>query len=237
MKPNRQFGPDAETPASGGSEAPARHQRAIPKADLDFRDVSKAVAASWSVNPQITLLYTTPAALALLVASYDDTLMGRIRKGSNRPSQTQTLEQLDDAIDTGVTEVKVYIQKKFKTANAEAQFPRYGITHEAGSYRMARDRNRRLAALTLMVESIDADGFANEEYGKDFWIDTSKAYDLALEAANTNDGSVSTGVSGKNNLKREINKIMKSLRRVIEGNYPETYKATWREWGWQKEDY
>ena len=90
-------------------------------------DVSKAVAASWQVNTAITLLWKKSGDFDADVNTYSATLGSRMDTGSLRPSQTLVLKQLDKQADEGVTEVKVYIEKKYKTANAIAQFARFGI--------------------------------------------------------------------------------------------------------------
>ena len=138
-----------------------------------------------------------PDAFASSVSSYSDALRGRLRTGSKRPSQTQTLDQLDTQIDAAATEVKVYIEKKYKKKAATPQFARFGIVKEQETYRLPRDRNKRFAALELMTEAISEDGFDGEEYGSTFWNGIVSAYDTALKTAGTTDGGVSTGVAIK----------------------------------------
>ena len=58
-----------------------------------------------------------------------------------------------------------------------------------------------------------------------------------LTQATATDGTVSIKVSSKNVLKDRVKKTMNCLISVIRGNYPDTYKAELRAWGFQKEKY
>lgn len=225
------YTPDAE-PTGGPSATPA-----IPQADLDLLAVADAAAAKWATTPAITLLWKTQSAFARNVADYRTALTGRISAGRQRPGQTQILDQLDEEVNDAVKEVKNYIEKKFKTPNAAAQFPRYGIIKEGGTMRLPRDRNARLEAFPLMLAALSADGLGEEEYGTAFWTDMQSRYEAALDASNATDTRVSTGAATKNGLKRELNKTLRALRYVLRGNYPDTYAAEYRAWGLQKEDY
>lgn len=229
--------PDAAPSGGQTPPAPKNKKDYTPTADADFLTVCKAVMLSWLANPAITLLWINQAAYAAMVAAYETSYSTRLSDGSVRPSITQTLSQLDKQMDDAISEVKVYIQKKFKKANAEAQYARYGIINVNGSYRLPRDRDNRKTSLPLMIAAIAADGFGAEEFGTAFWTTMKTDYELALSNAGDTDSLVSKGASGKNQQKKNITKVMNALRYVLRGNYPDTYAAVYREWGWQKEDY
>ena len=88
-----------------------------------------------------------------------------------------------------------------------------------------------------MLKGIVTHGFDADEYGTAFWQPIYDQYETALNQATTNDGNVSTKVSSKNTLKEELKKTLRALINVIKGNYPDTYKAELRAWGFQKEKY
>jgi hypothetical protein len=58
-----------------------------------------------------------------------------------------------------------------------------------------------------------------------------------LLRASTTDGQVAIKVGDKNELKTYLKKVLNALMLVIKGNYPDTYKAELRDWGFQKEKY
>ncbi|UAY50621.1 hypothetical protein [Ferruginibacter albus] len=223
--------------APSNTPAPAHKKSGLPKKDSDFLHVAVAVAKAWTDNPVITLVYTNAADFSALVASYETQLKGRAATGGGRPILTQTLSQLDASIDAAVSEVKVYLQKKFKKQNAPAHYLQFGIEKRGEVYELPRDRNKRLVALQQMKDAITAEGFAGEEYGGNFWNDIYTVYNASVISAGNTDGKISEQVGAKNTNKEQIKKVMKSLRRVLEGNYPGTYPTLYRSWGWQKEDY
>ena len=229
--------PDAE-PTTGGSTAPKPNATAaIPAADVDFMDVSKAVSATWLATPDITLVWKKSGDFDKQVQDYALSLSSRKATGSLRPGQSFTLKQMDKQIDDAVKEVKVYIERKFKTASAAVQFARYGIIKDGTNYRMSRDRNNRKEALKLMIDAIATDGFAAEEYGSAFWTNVQTNYKDALTLSGNTAGDVSGKVATKNQQKIAIKKVMTGLQQVLRGNYPDTFKEVYRDWGWQKERY
>lgn len=237
MQVKKHLHPDAETPTGGNGAGKPNATAIIPAADIDFKDVGKSVANSWLANPHITLIWKKPADFLKEVLDYETALTSRKATGSLRPGQSQTLDQFDKKVDDAVTEVKVYIQKKFKKDFAQAQFSRYGIVKDGSNYRLSRDRNNRLEAFKLMIPAIAADGFDAEEYGKTFWTDMQTNYAAALDAANNTSGQVSGKVATKNQQKIAIKNVLSSLLLVIKGNYPDTFKSVYRNWGWRKESY
>ena len=227
----RLYTPDAE-PTPRTSSTPA-----IPPADLDLLATAEAVATKWATTPAITLLWKTQSTFSRNVADYRTALTGRISAGSQRPGQTQALAGLDIEVDNAVKEVKNYIEEKYRTAAAPAYFPRYGIVKENGTYQLPRDRNERLEAFAQMLAGLAADGLGEKEFGSAYWTALRSRYDAALKASNATDSSVSTGVATKNGLKAEVKKVLRALRYVLRGHFPDTYAAEYRAWGLQKEDY
>jgi len=237
MQVKKHLHPDAEPATSGNGAGKPNSTAIIPAADTDFKDVAKNVANSWLKNPDITLVWKKAPDFLKQANDYETALTSRKATGSLRPGLSQTLDQFDKQVDDAVTEVKVYIQKKFKKDFAQAQYARYGIVKENNNYRLSKDRNNRLEALKLMITGIAADGFDNEEYGKTFWTDMQTNYSAALDAASNTSGEVSGKVATKNEQKKSIKKVLTSLLLVIKGNYPDTFDKVYREWGWRKESY
>ncbi|UAY51765.1 hypothetical protein [Ferruginibacter albus] len=231
------YSPDAPGSASSSSDASVHKTPGLPVKDADFMDVAKAVAKSWVAHPSITLAYFDSGSFSNLVALCAAKLDERLATGANRPLLTQTLAQLDDSIDDAITEVKVYLQKKYKKDNAPAHYAAFGLEKQNHVFQLPRDRNKRLQALKQTKAAIETEGFGNEEYGTDFWNNVYDAYSTAMTKASDTDGQITAHVSGKNSDKEQIKKIMISLRKVLEGNFPDTYEDVYRVWGWQKEHY
>ena len=231
----KHFSPDAAV-ATGGTLPPkVKRIKVMPDGDSDFLSTADKVNTTWKANPQITLVYMTQSEFEATLSDYNTGLTTRQSKGSDRPSQTFTLKQVNATIDTAVTDVKTYIEKKYKKTNAQPQFTRFGITKQGGSFRMVLDKDERVKALPLMIKAIADDGFAAEEFGTAFWQDIQKKFTEAVDATQATDKTVTGSVSLKKQSRKQLEKVMKSLLKVLEGNYPDTFKAVIRLWGFLKQ--
>jgi len=235
----KQLAADAN-PVNGGVVTPTtkgKKTKSIPVKDADFSSLALSVNAKWKLFPTLTLLWITQAAYETLVNSFATNLANRLAVGSNRPSQTFSLAQINNQIDNAVTDVKIYITKKFKKANATAQFARYGIVKEGSHYRLPKDNDKRLLALPMMAAAIAADGFGDEEFGTAFWAATMSSFKTALKATADTSKAVSSKVSAKDSDREQINKVLVAIGHLITANYPDTKDAVMREWGFIKQNY
>ena len=236
---NFKYAPGNEATGTGGNSKKPVKTENIPRADIDFKDLAEAVADSWLANPDITLRYKKAADFKKETTDFTDSLVSRINTGSLRPGQTQTLKQINQQIDQAVGKVKTYIEKKYEDGDPKAQYSRFGIIKDSRRYIISADGNNRKLALQQMVDSVAAEGFGNEKFGTAFWRDIQSAYITAFAEASNTTGEVSSKVATKNERKKAIRTVLKSLLRVLEGNYPvaEEYKGVIRQWGWKKESY
>ena len=209
----------------------------IPTADIDFGKVAADVATKWTTTPSISLVWTSASAFSTQASEYNTELFSRNLAGGNRPQITQKLRQLDNTIDDSLAYVKGYIVDRFKKDAAPSVYSAFGIIHLKDKYVFPKDRNKRSAALELMIEGIMANGFEDKEYGKTFWLDLKIQYDNLLNQATSADGTISSRVSSKNILKSSLKKTMNCLILALKANYPDSYRAELRVWGFQKEKY
>jgi hypothetical protein len=209
----------------------------VPVADIDFGKVATDVAAKWTITPSISLAWTTALEFSTQASGYNTELSKRMAMGGNRPQITQGLKQLDNTIDDTLAYVKGYIVDKFKKEAAPSVYAAFGILHQKDKYVFPKDRNKRSAALELMISGIATNGFGDKEFGTAFWTDLKTQYDNLLGQATSTDGNISSRVSTKNTLKSSLKKTMNSLILAIKSNHPDSYKAELRVWGFQKEKY
>ncbi len=219
------------------TDSPTRKRRNIPKADGDLATLATTAAPKWLGTPGLTLMWTTSNAFETAAKAFKVGLQQRRDTGALRPGYTYTMNELDDHIEEALKEVKIYIQRKFKSAGAAAQYPRYGLIHRGDRWIMPTDRDDLKVSLNSMAAAIAADGFGDEEYGNMFWQDLNTAYNTAFMAAKNTDGSVSQKVGAKEAGKEYIVKVLNALIHLLQANYPDTYEEELRAWGFQKEDY
>jgi hypothetical protein len=209
----------------------------IPVADIDLMDVAKLVSKYWTNVPQITLIWVTQPNFDILVTNYSSTLMLRKTTGSGRSEYTQKLKLLDVKIDNDIENIKRYLVEKYDKKSAPSYYAQFGIVKVNKKYKLPYDRDERKASLALLLTAISVHGFENNIFGLTYWTDTKTQYDSLLSNAEAIDGSVSDKVGAKNLLKKQIKKVLNSLIKVIQGNYPDDYKTVLRTWGFQKEKY
>lgn len=233
MKRQFFFSPNDES--TGGAD-PSSSSPGIPRADVDLHAVAEEVGEVWAENPHITLVYITQPQYMQVVSDFETALTGKMDVKSGRSSLTGKLKNLNNIINEATKWTIVEIKRKFRK-DAPAEYARYGIVKVGTSWSLPKDNDMRLKALSLMQKAVKKDGYTDFEYNEAFWKATAIDFKKALTDAKKADGAVSAQVAPKNVSKALIRKVHISLRKVIEGNYPDTYQQVWREWGWQKEKY
>lgn len=233
----------AETPSGGNDPQPENNGDEkikisySPRSYEDMNSVAQKVLKAWKQNLWLILLWYKLEDFEKLVSDFDTKVQAQLAEHGERPVTTYDINTLNKAILEGVNEVKIYISRKFGSKAATAQYRRYGIVHSNKSWIIPRDRAGRLEALPLMIQAIHTDGFDDELYGKNYWTNILTQLSSNDEAASETDGSISVGSAELRADMKLIAKVMTALRAVIRGNYPDSYRAVFRQWGWQREDY
>ena len=227
-----------ETNSGDDGKKPKPTKKAtIPVADIDFGNVGTAVAKKWQASPWLTIQWLTVEEFTAKTNTYTTTLGVRIKEGGTRPQMTKALMEIDKQINEGVKNIKNYLTEKYKATNAGSYYAAFGIIKSGTTFIVPVDQNRRSSALKLIVGAISEHGFQDKIYGLDFWTNIQEQYDNLLESTSDVDGSISNKVGDKNLLKKEIKKGLNSIINILRGNYPDTFKAELRNWGFQKEKY
>ena len=224
------------TENSTGPAKKPKAKKTIPAQDLEVGKVSDTASKKWEADPEITLKWKKVADFKTDVANYNAQLKSRTEAGETRPEITARLKELDKAIDKGLKFVKGYLQEDFDKQSS-AQFAKYGIEKKGDKYSLPRDRNKRVPALDTLLKGIQAGGYNNKKYGKAYFTPLITEYKTLYASAGDSDSNVSSLVSDKNVLRKEIVKVLTALINVLKGNYPDTYKSVLRTWGFHKEKY
>lgn len=228
------------TPPPGQGNDPIKVKKAtqstVPKADSDFGTTGTDVNTSWKANPHITVAYITQPQFETKVLLYNSTLEERIDTGSDRPTLTSDLKEIDQKLDEGMGWIKGYLIGQFNKT-ATAHYAKFGMVKVGGGYELPRDRDKRKLALKLILPALTEYGYGANDYGTAYFTPLITKFNAQMGSAKTTDSGVSGLVSDKNQLKKDLTKVLKSLVLILEGNYPDTYKGVLREWGFQKEKY
>jgi hypothetical protein len=221
-------------PPTGSGKSTSRG--ILPSTDVDLVVVATEAAAKWATKPEIVLVWITVVDFAAKTGQLKALFESRTIIGSERPQITKQLKTLDQTINKHLRYVKNYIEEKYKDA-ALSYYPAFGIEYINKTYVLPKDRNSRSEALNLMVNGLTENNFGTKEFGTAFWQDIRTQYNLLIGRAVSNDGQVSLKVGDLNSLKKEIRLTLNCLISAIKANYPLTYKAELRDWGFQREKY
>lgn len=208
----------------------------IPRTDYGIGLLAERAAQKWATVPTLALLYTTQPEFAAKSQLFLGKLDNRKKKGGERSPITAGLERADADMVKGIRKVKTYLVGKYEE-NAKDYYPQFGIEHHGQIWRLPYSRSKRREVFKQIIESIDKQGFSDKEYGKEFWTALAARYEELLKSATGTDGKISVEVSGKNELREWLLMVLNSLAKIIEGNYPTTFKGELRDWGFQKNQY
>ena len=208
----------------------------VPVADADLGTTCTTASAKWLASPQVTLMWMTAADFKTKADSFNTILNERQSMGSNRPGITSDLVTVNRKLDEGIGFLKNYLASDFgKTASAH--YSKFGIEKKGSAYLLPKDRDRRKDALKLILPALTTMGFTNKPYGSAYFTPLITEFNTLSGSARSMDESVSGHVGNKNELKTEIKLVLTSLIKILQANYPKTWKSVLREWGFQKEKY
>jgi hypothetical protein len=147
------------------------------------------------------------------------------------------LRNLDGSLHKAVEELKIVILSKFGKENGRAYFSEFGIVKIKGGFRLPADRNQKMQAVDTLIKGMEKYALAPVEYPLSFFKETKAQYDALMQEAQNIDGTVASEVGAKNEAIKQVEKVLSSIVLLLKANYPDTYKAELRSWGFQKEKY
>lgn len=211
----------------------------VAKKDTDFSTLATTVSDVWLSRPNITLVWKTANDFKDEVAAFTLLLNSKDNTGKDRPRITHDLQQCNDALDKGIAALKRAIDNDAKSIEeARATYARFGIVLENHTYRLPAERNKRLFALKLLLPALVTAGYDKKpSIGTAYFTPLIAQYAGLSDLATNTDKDVSGIIGNKNAQKQNIKKVLIALLRVLEGNYPDTYKNELRAWGFQREKF
>jgi len=233
------------TPASAGTPTPAdavvNPKLLIPKKDGPLAEVARLVAEAWSQETWFLLRWKTQADFAKLMAEFSSSITEKRSAAAARTPQSQRLQELDDQFDEGLRILKKYINEDsgYDKARTDARLPGFGlVSRKNGSFALSTDRGERLKALRdLLLPALAKAPFAAREFGTAFWQPRFDEYKTLLGQTDGLAGKVSKSVSQKDTAKQELRKVLQAVVYALKANFPDTFEAELRSWGFRKESY
>ncbi|MCX6208074.1 MAG: hypothetical protein NTZ59_00890, partial [Bacteroidetes bacterium] len=196
----------------------------LPTKDNDFGNLCTKVNDKWKTLPTLTLLYITQAQFETKAALFNTTLAARQKAGGDRSPLTTQLKNTDATIDKAISGIKGYLKEKYE-GDAEGYYALFGIQKIGKNYELPTDREKRKDMLDMIIAATASEGFGSKKYGTAFWTQMKTDYTAQWKKANTTDGSVSTGVGNKNQLREELTEVLDSIINLVKANYPKTWEG------------
>ena len=250
IQPLRAAEAGASASGGGGDAAPRKPVKTglIPEADAKLADLAVFVATQWQGHAWLTLRYTTAGDFLSTATAYKKAVADRVSAGAERPESKAQIQVLDAQINEHLYRVKGMLTDKYDKKQAPAYFAKMGIVKEADSYILPRERSKRSGALAQLIKGLTDEGFVTQTlpggqmvfaYGTAFWQPIATQYAQALADLTQDTSDISEAVGGKDTLREEVETVLRSLAKVLEGNYPvgKEYKAQLRAFGYQRESY
>lgn len=233
--------PNPKGSGSAAEEKPINPKLLIPKTDGTLAEVARLVSATWATETWLTLRWKTRADFATLATNFSATVTEKRSDAATRTPQTQRLQELDDEMDEGLRILKKYIEEEngYSKSKAKAQLPAFGLAGSSrGGLRLTQDRDQRRDALRdFLLPAVAAAGFAGRDYGTAFWQPRYEEYRTLLAETDGLAGRVTQGVSKKDASKKELRRALQAIIYALRANYPDTYAAELRAWGFRKVSY
>ncbi|MDQ2771951.1 MAG: hypothetical protein M3Y54_15795 [Bacteroidota bacterium] len=238
----------ATTPASAGTPAPnpapdavVNPKLLIPKKDGPLAEVGRLVAEAWGKETWFTLRWKTQADFAKLAADFGLAITEKRGAAAARTTQSQRLQELDDQFGEGLRILRKYINEDsgYSKDRTDARLPGFGlVANKNGGFILSRDRGERLKALRdFLLPALAAAPFAKREFGTAYWQPRFDEYKDLLGKTDGLAGKVSKSVSAKDTAKLELRQVLQAVVYGLKANFPDTFDAELRAWGFRKESY
>ncbi len=231
--------------ASPANERPVNPKLLLPRSDQALFDIGTAAAARWAAVPALTLLWLTSAAYATALTDFGTNLTGKRRVAAERSPNVQRLIALDDAADDALPFLKGYINEEAGSKEAgRAQYAAHGMVlvgQKSKNMEWPDDRQERVASVEMLLQKLGTGAtalpYAGRKYGTAFWQTWLDEYAQLVKKSGSDAGTVSHKVSNKNEAKATVLKALRAIIYLLKANYPDTFEAELRQWGFRKEGY
>jgi len=228
-------------PTTPAAPAKRRTTRNLPDSAQALAELLTLATAEWENRPQLTLSWITQAQATQLAADFQASIRTAGAAHDAVSPAVQRLAQLDALIDGAEGKLK-YVRKalalQYDEANdGRAYYGEFGIEKTNGTYTLPRDRARRAEALRKLVAALPKHGLDGTKYGTAYWGPIAQEYSELQPKAAQATGARAAEVGDKNTLQEQAEAVLTALLLLLQANYPQTYKAERRQFGFLKESY
>ena len=229
--------PTPEPLVAAPTQAAKQRTGQLPSSDVALAALVTKAATAWAASELPDLLWLPKADLATLAATYAQGRDAADAAGDQRAPQAQRLKELDQQLDKGLKYVKGYLAEAHDEDEGRAYFPEFGIVRENKTFSLPKSRAERVKAVAKLLLALKAHDLGKMKYGTAYWQPLATEYAALVQASTDAAGQRSGKVSAKDQSEAQLRKALRALIHHVKANYPDTFEAKLREFGFQKESY
>ena len=207
----------------------------IPQSNADIASLGVRVVTNWASYPALTLSWITQADALTIVTDYNNLILQSAQAKGSKRAAIRTMQQLDDIINGNLYRLKLLIEMEYGKTRLPSYYAEFGLPHFNNRYALPVDRDARIQALRVLVSRLATAPFQSNTYGEAYWQDLLTQYEAAKTALETQAGQSSEKAMDKNLLKKEVVKLLKSIKHLIIAHYPDTNRGVLRYFGYHDE--
>ncbi len=228
---------DSLTPAPAGTPKPIHRTSQLPPSEVALAALATTVAGAWQTSELPELLWLSKEDLAAQAADFAEHRDAADAAGDTRTPQSKRLKVLDKQLAKGLPFVKNYLAEEHEENEGRAYYAEFGIEKAGSKYTLPIARPERVKALGKLLAALKAHDFDKKKFGTAFWQPLATEYAALVQDSTATAGERSSRVSAKGQGELQLRKALGALIHHIKANYPDTFAAQLRTFGFQKESY
>ena len=207
----------------------------IPMGEQELGTIGLAAADAWDASPLLPLLWCSKAQFRAAMVAFVASIGTADTAGDGISPAAARLAELDVEVDRNLKFVRNYLLETHGTkAKARAYYGTFGLDT---SGQLRAGHAARAEDLTKLVAALKTSDYDQNKYGTAFWQVIEKEYGPLAATSGTARGGSSVQTGTKNKLEKPARKMLRALRQHIKTNFPDTYQAEWRGFGYLQESY
>lgn len=223
------------TPAATASAQAKRYRDQLPLTESGLASLALTVARHWQDAELPALLWLSKTDLLTQAEAYAQHCRVADAAGDERAPRASRLRALDKELNAALKHVKNYLREAHGWETARGHLPAFGISTRR--YTLPTRRVERVAALAKLLDALTEHGLADRKYGTAYWQPLCTEYAALVDVGLDSAGQRSRKVGAKVQQERQLRQALRALVHHIKANYPTSYKAQLRAFGFRKESY
>lgn len=224
-----------DSDATAPTTKTVRRTAQLPAKAVPLGTLATTVAGKWQASPLPPLMWLSKDDFAAQVAVFVASHKEADAAGDARSPQTQRLKALDKKLNEGLRYVKGYLEEEYD--DHEAYYGEFGIERVSKKYVLPLGRPERVEALEKLLAALRKHKFDKKKYGTAHWQPLYDEYAPLVADTTEVKGQLSGKVSQKDQGAAQVRKALRSIIHHIKANYPDTWEAELRGFGFQKESF